>query len=308
MEIIMMKLKYLSVLLIAPILFAANVKGTPTFPQQIGINRTGVVLQNATEASGFVWNNELYYVYTDRDVAGTTAQMKIVKPALDSNGLITGQTNIATFGSGYGCQDVDVHGSTIYVFATGCKMDLSHMGNSIVKFSSTNLTTWSGPTTIKTMPSNRQAYNVSATENPNTGEYLVAYESTSAAYDWSTKFIASLNATTWVDSGGSWTQTPPEIKYVNNSYYIWGGKVVNGQGQTVMAKTDQGTFTQSRIVAIKPIMEYEDINTTDLDLVEFNGKVYGFYMVGDQSTYMRLTYFTFNGTLAQYVEAYQQPN
>lgn len=304
-----MKKLLIGVLLLATALFSiATVKGTPTFPQQVGINRTGVVLQNATEASGFVWNNELYYVYTDRNVAGTTAQMKVVKPTLDSNGLITGQTTISTFGSGYGCQDVNVAGGTLYVFATNCRMDFTHKGNSIVKFTTTDLTNFSGPTTIKTADANTQYYNLSATYNTSTSEYLIAYEQKSTGNVWSVRFIASYDNSTWVNSGGSWDKSPPEIKYVNGSYYIWGGIPVNGQGVVQIAKTNLGTFTNSRITVLRPEKSWEDINTTDLDLVEFDGKVYGFYMVGDQTTYMRLTYFTYNGSLAQYIEAYQQPN
>lgn len=290
------------------------VKSTPTLPQPMAIDRTGTWLQNAAESSGFVWNNELYYVYTDRNLSGSSTQMKIVKPTLDGNGKITGQTDIATFGLGYGCQDALVDSGTLYVFATNCKMDSSHRGNTVVMFKSTNLTTWTGPTTIKTLDSSKQAYNVAVTKNSG-GYTTVSYDTQSSAGN-VTYFLWSNDYTSWGQPGGSLAVDGlADMYFLNGRYYIWFTDHLNSPtkyGTNMLYSTNLTTWNWSRIPVLWPGYyahgSWEDINTTDFDATEFNGRVYIFYLTSDQSTYMRLTYAIFNGSMAQYIEAMQQPN
>src|SRR3990167_10907051 len=137
--------------LLGVIIFRGGPEAASTLAADQTITKSGVWLQNATEASWFVWNSELYYIYTNRPATGPATNMKIIK--------FSDQSVVATFGTDYGCQDVLVDNGTLYVFATKCYMDFTHTGNSIVKFTSTNLTTWSGPTTIYTAESSGQVYN-----------------------------------------------------------------------------------------------------------------------------------------------------
>lgn len=281
---------------------------TPTLPLNQKLEKSGMWLQNATESSWFVWNNELYYIYANRSIAGPAINMKIIK--------FSDQSVVATFGTDYGCQDVLVDGGTLYVFATKCYMDFSHTANSIVKFTSTDLTNWSGPATIYTGGSYEQIYNVGVGKDAS-GNVVIGYDihnpSWYAEY-FVTRFITSTNYTTWSNIGTAsnvWHgHGCADLKFVNGAWYIWGFSDMPGGGwATISAKTtDFLNFTNSKIPTIKPVHEWEDINTTDPDLIEFDGKVYISYMTGDQSTYARLTYATYEGTLAQLIDVYQQPN
>jgi len=261
------------------------------------IERTGIMLQDAAESSWFIWGGEKYYVFTDRDAVGTSRQMKIVR--------FSDNTVISTFGTGYGCQDAVVQGGTLYVFATNCFMDFSHAGNSIVRFSTTNLTTWSSPTTIYTAESQAQIYNLSVVKNPD--QYTIAYEihrsSGYSAY-FNIRFLQSLDATTWISNGTDHIladQSCPDLHWSDGKYYIFTGHRSN----TVVSSTnDLFNFSTSRLPVLKPIYEFEDDHTSDPDLIEDSGKVYILYSVNDQSTYMRETYATYNGTMAQLLSIY----
>lgn len=285
---------------------------SPTLPSPVGIDKSGIWLQNATEASWFVWNNELYYVYTDRNLSGSSTQMKIVKPTF-SGDKITGQTDIATFGSGYGCQDVYVDSGTLYVFATSCKMDFTHKNNSIVRFSSTDLTTWSGPTSLVPMGASAQVYNVSIDKNTSTNNWIMSFEyKAGAGTDFACQWLQSGSLTgSWSGVGGATTGSCHELKYLNGVYYQWVvGNITSPRTEYhtwLMKSTNLTNWTTSRITVLQPEKSYEDMNTTDIDLQEFDGKLYGLYMTGDQNTYMRLTYLTFNGSLAEFIDAYQEP-
>lgn len=174
-----------------------QLKATPTLPLNQTIDRSGVWQQAATERTFFTWGGTLYYVYTDRDLSGSTKQMKIVRES--------DQAVISTFGSGYGCQDAIVDSGTLYVFATNCFMDYSHQQNSIVKFTTTNLTSWSGPTTIYTMESTGQTYNVGVGSD-GAGNFLITYDVHNAywyADYFLTRFLTSTNLSSFTDVGAS---------------------------------------------------------------------------------------------------------
>jgi hypothetical protein len=308
-------MKYFKGLLIVLLILAISslpLRATPVFPAPMSINRSGTWLQNAAEGSWFVWNSELYYVYTDRNLSGSTTQMKVVKPTLDSGGNITGQTDIATFGSGYGCQDVIVDSGTLYVFASNCKMDFTHLGNSIVKFSSTNLTTWTGPSTIYTAEASGQIYNAAIGKDAS-GNFVLGYDlhnpSWYAEY-FVTRFATSTNLTSWSNVGTAsyvWRNHGcADLQYVNGAWHIWGFNEVGSSWSIISARTtDFLSFANSRIPTIKPVYEYEDINTSDPDMIEFGGKTYIMYLASDQTSYMRLSYATFPGTISQLADVYQ---
>lgn len=280
-----------------------KVGSTPTLPANMAIEKSGTWLQNATEASWFIWNNELYYMYANRPMAGPATNMKIVK--------FSDQSVVATFGTDYGCQDALVDNGTLYVFATKCYMDFTHKGNAIVMFTSTNLTTWSSPTTIYTSGSYEQIYNVGVGKDTS-GNIVLGYDihnpSWYAEY-FVTRFITTTNYTAWSNVGTAsyvWHDHGCiDLQFVNGTWHVWGFNDMPGGGwNTVSAKTTDFLNFTGEGVTIAPVFEYEDINTTDPDLIEFDGKVYIIYMVGDQSTYARLTYATYDGTLAEFAEAY----
>lgn len=300
------KLAILLVLLVG-VVFNYRVYSVPTLPMNQKIEKSGVWMQSATEVSWFIWNNELYYIYTNRPVSGTATNMKLIK--------FSDHSVVATFGTDYGCQDAIVDSGTLYVFATRCYMDFSHLGNSIVKFSSTNLTTWTGPTTIYTVEGSGQMYNTTVGKDAS-GNVVVGYDVHNPSWYneyFVTRFLTSTNYTNWSSVGTAsyaWRDHGcASLHFINGAWYIWGFKSVTGGWQTISAKTtDFLNFTISKIPTLKPTYEWEDINTTDPDLIEFDNKVYIAYMTGDQSTYMRSTYATYSGTLAQLIDVYQQPN
>lgn len=298
----MKKFILLPILVVALALLPFTVKGTPTLPLKTTIDRSGQWIQNATESSFFEWGGALYYIYTDRDLSGSTKQMKVVR---FSDGAV-----IATFGSGYGCQDALVDSGTLYVFATGCWMDYGHQQNSIVKFTSTDLTTWSSPSTIYTPEATAQLYNVGVTKDGS--NWLISYDVHNV--NWYTdyfvsRFLTSTNGTSWTDVGSSnvlrgYGAVDPHI--IGGTYYLFANQSDTIHQTKLFSTTNFSTYTKSRLSVLKPTFEYEDINTTDVDLYEFGGKTYIMYMTGDQTTYVRMTYATYDGTIAQLIDIYMR--
>jgi hypothetical protein len=289
--------------------FASRVQTNLVSPQDMRIKKTGLWLQDAAEGSWFEWEGTLHYAFTERSLDASNKHIKIADF----------QTNkvISTFAEGFGFQDVIVQGDTFHVFMgnVGWSTSKGEKGNGIWYTSSKNLIDFSEPRMIKEMPEDTTVYNVSVTINDQR-EFVVAYEFKDPyLIPFSIRFIKSKNLQVWQDVGSTFGGQQrvgcPDIKFIGGKYYMWFGETIDSPKPYVtnMAMSDDlSVWKQSRLATLSPTFDYEDINNSDPDVFEYQGKVYVMYLVSDQQTYTRMTYATFDGTLQQFVEVYYVNN
>jgi hypothetical protein len=128
-------------------------------------------------------------------------------------------------------------------------------------------------------------------------------------------FAESSDLATWVYKGGALAYGGyvgcPSIDWIpeRNAFFLSYLKAVGGRHVTQAAKSVDNCFTFSYFSSKSPnpagsyLLDAEPgtegKNASDASFVEFEGKVYGVYLTGDQSTIARRQKFTFDGTLAE---------
>lgn len=127
--------------------------------------------------------------------------------------------------------------------------------------------------------------------------YIMAHE-TNTNVPFSIGFKESTDLLTWTDIGDIFKPeryaAAPMIKYIDGEYIIF-WLAHEGDYITRAAKTtDFVNFTDASIAVLAPTYE-EGSNTSDLSIIEKNGKVLFSYADGDQQTYGNTRSATFNG-------------
>lgn len=148
-------------------------------------------------------------------------------------------------------------------------------------------------------------YNTSICSDSN--GYRMVVETTAGTF-----FARSTDLNSWSYYGGQLTAGQyvgcPTIDFINGAHYITYLKEVSGKHITQVAKSTDNCFSftyfsgnainPSGTCLLAPTLE-EATNNSDASFVEFDGKVYGCYLDGDQVTYANFKKFTYNGTLPQ---------
>lgn len=149
-------------------------------------------------------------------------------------------------------------------------------------------------------------YNTDITSDPN--GYRMVVETSVGTF-----FGRSTDLNSWNYFGGQLASTEyvgcPTIDYVSGAHYLTYLKKVGANYVTQVAKSIDNCFTFTYFSSkgvnaagsylLAPDGNGDGINTSDASFAEFNGKVYGIYLNGDQSTWADSHRFEYNGTLAQ---------
>lgn len=149
-------------------------------------------------------------------------------------------------------------------------------------------------------------YNTSITADSN--GYRMVVETTVGIY-----FAKSTDLNTWTYYGGQLAPTEysgcPSIDYIAGAHYITYLKHIGSSYVTQVAKSTDDCFTftyftgnakyPSGSYLLAQELERDGINSSDVSMKEFNGKVYGCYLNGDQNTWADYKKFSYNGTLTQ---------
>lgn len=281
----------------------------PIFGHNNNIEKAVITDTGATplhEESLFVWQGDLYKVSFTRGFQLTIGKSVLIRRWDGSNFVkivelpwprLLGSSLLAD--------------NRLYIFGT---TDVSQDGNSIV-IQEIDLNTWEfigAERNIHNLPGVR-IYNTSATIGPH--GYILLYE-TNEATAFSERFLQSDDLISWLPIGGLVNSDRysggPFIKYAQDGWYIFTHLQLAGNRdgfyiwETVMARTKDFVNLE---YANKPFMSvtrmhYEGINLSDVDFIEWNGKVAFTYMTGDQSTWGFSSYAWYNGTLEDLYQEY----
>lgn len=214
---------------------------------------------------------------------------------------------VARFGGGYGLGCAIVHDDTFYVFAS---RNVDHKWNDVTVFWSKDLKSWRHKVVIK--QANEHLFNSSVCRGPD--GFVMAYESSDGRWPaFTAKFATSKDLLEWtklegVAFGKDRYAACPCIRYVDGWYYMMylERHPPRWYFETYLVRSkDLRTWEHSPCnPVIAPTLDDEGINTSDVDLITWQGKTIIYYTTGDQRTWMNLKQATFDGSMKELFEGF----
>jgi alpha-L-fucosidase len=278
--------------LILSLIGCVNIKDFHIMDTWNQIVKSHVILDSANmESTPFVWQGKLLYLISNRV---TTGDLSIVD--FETN------TVIVSFAQDYFFSSAMVYNNTLYITAM--------KDNTIWIMSTTDLINFSTPIKVVSFTN---CYNSSLCYNPDSNKFILVYE-VDKPRSFSIRFMESTDLINWTETGsfdiGTYSACPT-IRYINGYYYLWylfisGGEPGNVNPwyvTNITRSTDLINWQYSYTDFLSPDSQ-EQNNTSDMDLCEFNGKVYILYSIGNQTTWASVTYAIFTGTLQELVNHY----
>jgi hypothetical protein len=254
------------------------------------------------EAGLFVWNGGLYRACFRRN--GEPVAWAMLIQAWDDAKAAWYDVATIPWARGLGCMLVD--DGKVWAFGT---TDWTQAGNS-VKRQEIDPLTWSltGPEfNVVTAPAGVTIYNSSVCKGPD--GFRMVYE-TDEATAFSGRFLQSTDMASWSPIGDVLRPTAynacQTIRYVEGGWYmltwLWryqsGGKTwyITNAGKTQDFVTVQGLTTNVQVVSPMDTPR-EGTNNSDVDFIEYDGRVCFVYLTGDQASWAELKTAWYEGTL-----------
>ncbi len=211
-----------------------------------------------------------------------------------------------------GCAFVDA--GRLYVFGV---TNVATSPNKIVR-QEIDITIWqfTGPEIeIRSSSGGYKFYNTSVCAGPN--GYIMAYE-TNEGVPFSLRFLQSTDLVTWTPIGAlcnaNFYSACPTVKYAADGYFLvaylfdfscnGAGPWITGVGRTNNFSTIENFGGNAKYTCYQQLLapdgEMDGINASDVDFVEWNGKVYFTYMTGDQRTWAGNNDAWYNGSFVDF--------
>ena len=265
-----------------------------------------LVREDMCELSPIVWHGRLCHMACVRPAHGGSLEDYY----LELTDAETGE-ELARFAQGYGLACAHVNNNTLYVFASRYE---NNNWNDVTLFSSSDLKHWEKKVVIQ--QENEHLFNSSVCEGPD--GFVMAYESNEPKYPaFTTKFARSKDLENWQKVpdaifGTNRYTACPCIRYVDGYYYVLylEHRAPRHYFETYITRSkDLKKWELSSANPVLRPMEIDDcINTSDPEVVEFGGKTYVYYAVGDQLTWMNIKRGVYPGSLKRFFEQwYEQP-
>lgn len=215
---------------------------------------------------------------------------------------------LAKFGEGHSLACAYAADGAVYVYASRFE---DANWNDVTVFKSADLKKWEHKVVIN-QDEGEHLFNSSVCAGPD--GYVMAYESNDPAWPaFTVKFAKS-------DDLMNWTKVPqavfgkdrytacPAIRYEDGNYYLLylEHRTPRWFFETYIARSPN--LAEWQLSPMNPVLSPggldEGINASDPDLVEFEGKTFIYYAVGDQRTWMDIKRATYDGPMAQFLKAW----
>ncbi len=258
------------------------------------------IISEVCECTPLVYDARLLLLECLRPKAGASGE----EHYLTISDAATGR-RLARFGDGYGLACALIHEDTFYVYASRREPD---SWNDVTLFSSQDLRKWEARKVVE-QDEGEQLFNSSVCRDE--PGFLMVYETNDRAYvPFSLKFARSQDLVHWrkvpdLVFGADRYAACPCLRYVNGYYYMLYLERVPGEWRFETYLTRSADLKNWEASPLNPVLAPgpgEDINTSDPDLVQFEGQVYLYYSFGDQRTYSRLKRARFAGSLDQFFD------
>jgi alpha-L-fucosidase len=248
----------------------------------------GLVQKDMCEVSPIVWNERLCLLKCVRPASGGTVKDYYLE-IVDTE---SGSEIAPRFAEGYGLASAFVHDGAVYVSASRFE---NNDWNDVTVFVSKDLKKWEQHVAI-TQTQKEHLFNSSVSECAD--GFVMAYESNDPAYPaFTIKFAKSKDLVTWEKVpdallGADRYAACPTIRFADGFYYVlylehrkpkWFFETC-----IVRSKDLKSWTLGSGNPVLTPSDSDDGINASDPDLVEFDGKTYLYFAVGDQKTWMNI--------------------
>jgi len=263
-----------------------------------------LVRRDLCEATPVVWKGRLCLMQCVRPAhGGSRGQYYLLLRDAE-----TGK-QLARFAEGYGLACALVHDGTFYAFAS--RWEPNGSWNDVTMFRSRDLRHWTSKVVIRQEP-NEHLFNSSVCAGPD--GFVMAYESSDRRYPaFTTKFARSGDLEHWTrlpeaTFGTNRYTACPCIRYARGYYYVLYLEHRSPRWYFEAYLTRSRDLRDWELSSANPVLrpegEGEGINASDVDLVEFGGKTYIYYAVGDQRSWVKLLRVTYPGPMADLFESY----
>jgi len=244
---------------------------------------------------------------------GRLSLMKCLRPAgggtkadytISLEDVETGR-ELARFAEGYSLASAFVHKGTLYVFASRYEPG---SWNDVTMFKSKDLKTWEQKVVVK--QEGEQLFNSSVCATPK--GFVMAYESNDQKFTpFTVKFATSTDLENWTKLpdvfGADHYVACPCIRYVNGTYYVLYTEQRTPRWffETYLARSKD--LKSWELSSANPVLTpglNDGVNASDPDIIEFKGKTYLYYSVGDQHTWSKLRRAVADVPLAKFFDSY----
>ncbi|MGC9327902.1 MAG: alpha-L-fucosidase, partial [Candidatus Hinthialibacter sp.] len=277
----------------------------PLYEQRSPLQDVRLVRKDMCEISPIVWKGRLCHMESVRPGSGGDRSDYYLL-------LIDAETGeeLARFAEGYGLASALVHNGVFYAFAARFE---NNDWNDVTMFKSNDLKNWESKVVIH--QENEHLFNSSVCAGPD--GFVMAYESNDSTYPaFTIKFAVSNDLENWAKKpdalfGVDRYTACPCIRYANGFYYVlYLEQRERGHYYFETFITRSKDLIEWKRSAANPVLaptEIDDgINASDPALVEFQGKTYVYYAVGDQRTWMNLKRGVYDGLLPEFLESWYQ--
>ncbi|MEW6237404.1 MAG: hypothetical protein AB1656_18635 [Candidatus Omnitrophota bacterium] len=271
----------------------------PIAPTHPPLQTTQLIRKDMCEIAPFVWKGRLCQMECVRPASGGSRSDYYLK----LEDAETGE-EMARFAEGYGLACAIVYKDVFYAFASRFE---NNDWNDVTMFKSTDLKNWESQVVIQ--QEKEHLFNSSVCEAPD--GFVMAYESNDPTYPpFTTKFAVSKDILNWTKQPDAIFGTDrytacPCIRYANGFYYVLytEHRAPRHYFETYITRSkDLITWERSAANPILVPSEINDgINVSDPDIIEYQGKTYIYYSVGDQLTWMNIKRSIYPGSLASYL-------
>jgi len=222
--------------------------------------------------------------------------------------LTTGK-EISRFGVGHSFANAFVNGAELNVFAS--QSATNDWFRDIYRFWTTNLTNWNRELAIPREPG-EHLFNASVCRDER--GYLMAYEAEKPV-QFCFKFARSKDLSHWekipglVFSGANEEYSAcPVLRYFAPYYYvIYLHAAIPGHNGWVSFLARSRDLAGWELSPFNPILEAgrgEDINNSDVDLFEYEGKTYLYYATGNQADWGAVRVAQFDGPIRDFYQSH----
>lgn len=266
----------------------------------------------AWEEAPFVYDGDLYKAGFRRGwidtIGGSTVIIEKYIPEKD----VFYKVAAIEWPRGLGC--VHVENGVIHVFGSS---SWTQKENAIYRRVLDPLTwDWAGPEQLAYQaPPGVSFFNSSVTKGPD--RFVMVYETDEGTWPFSMRFLESQDLVTWTPIGDlihpNQYSACPTIRYAKDGYYLVSYLWYNqGHFETAIARTSDFITVQTfggnaqwtpyqQLMSADPL---EGFNNSDVDWIEWNGKLFFVYLTGDQQTWAHQNHAWFDGTMVDFYNVY----
>ena len=218
---------------------------------------------------------------------------------------------LARFAEGYGLASALVYKNTFYAFASRFE---NNDWNHVTWFRSDDLKHWESKVVIR--QENEHLFNSSVCEGRD--GFVMAYESNDPTYPpFTIKFATSPDLENWTKLpeaifGTDRYTACPSVRYADGWYYVLylEQRFPRHYFVTYITRSkDLKTWERSSANPVLIPSGIDDgVNASDPESIEFQGKTYLYYAVGDQLTWMNVKRAAYPGSMTQFFKSwYKNP-